>query len=894
MTAAFERRLPRAVKKSRLPFLFFNSLEDEATQEWRSLMGRTRAVLEAEILNSDPDPEDQAIEGDQIPLERGAASGPLRKSTQPMRDRISAQKHEQEIRAFERRFIYGAPLMPQHQFRPLNRDKLLRLLTFEGGRIQLVEGAVKDPQEPTYEEVVVLSEVTNTGELKAEELRAVMNGKRQQVRLTKRPGEELYLATNGQETVFLARMARVPALQAEISAPEMVEQERDVGATEDGMLARTFMVLVQNDVYRVPSVLEPLAHRARRYPEKVLRVLQTGERSEEEEKIREKALNFDTKKVRLWKQLYEQHRAAGKTETQAAEETRKDPRWKRAEDLAETARDLAAKVEERWDGWRKDLLSAVQSTEALAADDGIELEGPIDLVALKREAEKGNYRQETDELMGRIQEAYTEGDDVFIMDVRGIWHAGEVTKVSEEGVRVRRTDGTSRLVADVNRIQTPEEKAGLDGEFARWYNNDMDTITIDRFKVLLPAGSASRKIEAAIEPWTAELNSTALKVDEETYRRNLAQVQASFEKKQEEARSITGNPKFRCNAPTDCVEEFIGKRELTPERLTGKGVPSIDKDTLMVWQHAGDELAGVVIEAREARSTLSQLEKWAPFVKAGEVQATWNSLGQPHGRYTADTPNLTNRVVEIRETVTARDGYVLTSCDLGQAEYVTWASLSNDPTLSAIFKAESDLHERMWMEIQSAGAAPNLHETTPRQAGKTVNFALLYRMQPFSLAKKLGISRDEAARLIRAWEERAPVAVAYREEVLEEARRTGQVSTKFGRTREIPELKTARGPKLHELQKTAWHHHNAGTAAELVKIKQIKTMRRIRDAGIGPEQCRIALQMFDEVILEVEASAQNEVCEIMKKAFEEDVPGQRFLKFHVDQRTGRNWREISK
>ena len=111
-------------------------------------------------------------------------------------------------------------------------------------------------------------------------------------------------------------------------------------------------------------------------------------------------------------------------------------------------------------------------------------------------------------------------------------------------------------------------------------------------------------------------------------------------------------------------------------------------------------------------------------------------------------------------------------------------------------------------EVRKAAPDVNLHEEDPRQSGKTINFALLYLMQPFVLAKKLGITTEEAAMIIAAYKARAPIASAYIESYLAGVAKTGMTHTKFGRTRHVPDMKKARGPRLHELRKTAWHHHN--------------------------------------------------------------------------------------
>jgi len=416
-------------------------------------------------------------------------------------------------------------------------------------------------------------------------------------------------------------------------------------------------------------------------------------------------------------------------------------------------------------------------------------------------------------------------------------------------------------------------------------------IDIPKFNVTLPVGSNSLRIEEELGPSTLEMNSTPLQVNEETWRKNITAATRERDRLFGEAKSRSGNPDFRANAPSDCVKEFFEKRGLPPQRINkNSGTPACDKETLQALAAMGDELAPIVLEAREAQSRLSQLEKWEEFALAGEVQCNWNQLGTPHGRYSCDSPNLQNRIIEIRETIEAPTGFKFLSLDLGQAEYVTWASLSQDPTLIKAFADDKDFHTQMFEEVKAA--APNLDfHGEERKAGKTINFALLYLMQPFVLAKKLGITEAEAREIIQAYEERAPIATEYKKRVIREFKKTGVSITKFGRVRELKEIMSAKRGQLHQLTKTLWHHHNAGTAAEILKIKQVKAWKAIRRA-FSVEDARLALQMHDEVIFLVKDEFLEQATELAKAAFAERIPG--FLPFKVDVRTGRNWREISK
>jgi DNA polymerase I-like protein with 3'-5' exonuclease and polymerase domains len=64
---------------------------------------------------------------------------------------------------------------------------------------------------------------------------------------------------------------------------------------------------------------------------------------------------------------------------------------------------------------------------------------------------------------------------------------------------------------------------------------------------------------------------------------------------------------------------------------------------------------------------------------------------------------------------------------------------------------------------------------------------------------------------------------------------------------------------MHETEKTIWHHGNAGTAAEMVKVKQIAIWEALRAAGCGEDKVRTSIQMCDELIFAVQYGVLEQV-----------------------------------
>jgi DNA polymerase-1 len=401
----------------------------------------------------------------------------------------------------------------------------------------------------------------------------------------------------------------------------------------------------------------------------------------------------------------------------------------------------------------------------------------------------------------------------------------------------------------------------------------------------------SLALEDRLKPITAELNEKPLRVNKLTWLVNTEAAEESANFLIDFCRYLADDDWFRPNSTADCVKALFTNRGFAPKKISKKtGSPLTDKDVLSELANGGDALAGTIIDARSAISRWGQLKAWRPFAEAGFVQSTWDSLGTPHGRYTSDAPCLNNRIIPIRETIEPDDGYSFLSFDLSQSEYVTWASLSGDLILGEAFLEGKDFHSEMARLVREAVPAWDLHGETERQAGKTLNFCILYLMQPHTLARKLGCQVEVASRIIGAYYKRAKAARRYIQRVLQRAKEVGYVETFYGRRRYCPEFQTANGDReSHEVAKTLWSHVNAGTAAEYLKFKQAKVWSALRQSGFTPDDVRLSIQMYDQLVWHCRDELLQEVRAITEEVWFEKERG--FLPFKADVKIGKTWGE---
>ena len=186
----------------------------------------------------------------------------------------------------------------------------------------------------------------------------------------------------------------------------------------------------------------------------------------------------------------------------------------------------------------------------------------------------------------------------------------------------------------------------------------------------------------------------------------------------------------------------------------------------------------------------------------------------------------------------------------------------------------------------------DLRGQEPRAAGKTLNFALLYMMQVHTLARKLGCSTEIAQKIQKAYFTRASTAHRYTERVLDHARSVGYIETFYGRRRYCPEYVSAESDReIHEIEKTLFNHVVAGSAAEVLKFKQVKAWELLRKLDYTTDHVRLVLNNYDETIWQCRNDVLRDVQSVLESVWTLREKG--FLPFQYAVKSGSNWGECS-
>src|SRR5712692_10729322 len=100
------------------------------------------------------------------------------------------------------------------------------------------------------------------------------------------------------------------------------------------------------------------------------------------------------------------------------------------------------------------------------------------------------------------------------------------------------------------------------------------------------------------------------------------------------------------------------------------------------------------------------------------------------------------------------------------------------------FRNGDDIHARSSRVVVGAKTDEELKEA--RRFAKIVNFAIAYAIEPWGLSQRVGISREEAKKVIQDYYDTYKGVRRYMEEVPVRAREHGYVRSIYGRIRPLP------------------------------------------------------------------------------------------------------------
>lgn len=120
----------------------------------------------------------------------------------------------------------------------------------------------------------------------------------------------------------------------------------------------------------------------------------------------------------------------------------------------------------------------------------------------------------------------------------------------------------------------------------------------------------------------------------------------------------------------------------------------------------------------------------------------------------------------------------------------------------------------------------------------------------------------EARKYIADYFSKYPEVKKFINKTVADAKKSGTVSTMFGRKRYIPEIKSSNKMVQKAGERIAMNTPVQGTSADLIKIAMINVYRRLKAENLS---AKLILQVHDELIIESDVSCAERCAEILRE-----------------------------
>jgi DNA polymerase-1 len=381
--------------------------------------------------------------------------------------------------------------------------------------------------------------------------------------------------------------------------------------------------------------------------------------------------------------------------------------------------------------------------------------------------------------------------------------------------------------------------------------------------------SLYEEIELPLIPVLTRMEVTGIRIDQDLLQRFSDDLRKRLSELETQVYEAAGEP-FNVGSPKQLGEVLYERLGLPVLKKTRTGAASTDAkvlaklrdehpvvDLLLQWREL-DKLRGTYVDAL------------IPMVDDdGRLRGRFNQMAAATGRLSQEEPNLQNIPVRseegraIRRIFIADEGWTLLVADYSQIELRILAHLSGDSGLVSAFTGDEDVHAATAARINGVP----LSEVNPdmRRRAKMINFGLLYGMEAYGLADRLGISKAEAAEHIDAYFSQFPDVRAFLKGIVAEATASGYTQTLLGRRRYLPELASGNFRIRQSGERMALNAPIQGSAADIIKKAMVHLERRLRRDGYRSEQL---LQIHDELVIEVPEEELEAVTSLTREMME--------------------------
>ncbi len=396
-----------------------------------------------------------------------------------------------------------------------------------------------------------------------------------------------------------------------------------------------------------------------------------------------------------------------------------------------------------------------------------------------------------------------------------------------------------------------------------------------------------REMEIPLAAVLASMETVGVEVDGDGVARFGEQLQEKIDALVSSITEAVGY-EFNLNSPKQLAKALFEDLGLPAKKKTKSGY-STNAEVLEKLRDA-HPVVGMLLDYRTlAKLKSTYCDGLTKVIAAdGRIHTSFNQTETRTGRISSTEPNLQNIPVrqelgrELRRFFRAKEGYVLCDADYSQIELRVLAALSGDPTMTAAFNNEEDIHRITASQVFDV---PEILVTPlMRSQAKAVNFGIVYGIGAHSLSEDIHVSYGEAKRYIESYLAHYGAVAGYMDGLIAAAKECGYAATLFDRRRPLPELRASNAMMRAFGERVARNMPIQGTAADIIKLAMIRVHERLQAEQLD---AKLILQVHDELIVEAaEHDAERAaavLCEEMEQAVSLSV------RLRADVNIGKTW-----
>ena len=408
---------------------------------------------------------------------------------------------------------------------------------------------------------------------------------------------------------------------------------------------------------------------------------------------------------------------------------------------------------------------------------------------------------------------------------------------------------------------------------AEYASEDAD-ITLRLYRVL-KNNLLSEKLENIYELFEkplikilAKMEINGIKVDDKF----LKILSKKFEKKiQELEKKIfkISKKEFNIASTKQLGEIMYNELKISSLKKTKKGSFATSATVLEDLAFKGNELPKLVLDWRQIsklKNTYSDSLQEHINSNTKRVHTSFLLAATTTGRLASSDPNLQNIPIksedgrDIRKSFIAEKGNVLISADYNQIEMRILADLADVKELKKAFNNNQDIHSLTASQVFNIDIKKVSSDM--RRKAKAINFGIIYGISQYGLAKQIMVSNQEAEEFLKSYFLKFPEIKSYMDSTIKFCRKSGYVSNIFGRRSHITGINDKNFNVRNFQERAAINAPIQGSASEIMRLAMIRLNKKLED--IKNDQCKMLLQIHDELIFEVSKSEEKKVAKIIK------------------------------